>query len=247
MLTHKKKRTRWGIDSNISSLELRDIFKPNYESMSKSSNLFNITTPFTFSFFLKRETQEERQIRRLYVGNIPREISSIEIINYINEEYNTRCIPSHATIARNPVLNVLINIEKKIAFIDCNTPEQATVIKIYIDGIMFKNQVMRIRRPKDYIAPSGDQSLVRFQRQTKNSSLNTYIIPLHTIEAVVADVPGKLFIGNIDRKLRHNELIECLWGIGKVKSFKLKIQNQSELNAGYGFVEFKEPEATEMA
>jgi splicing factor U2AF 65 kDa subunit len=49
----------------------------------------------------------------------------------------------------NAVVNVYINYEKKFAFVEVRTVEEASNC-MALDGIMFEGVAVRIRRPNDY-------------------------------------------------------------------------------------------------
>ena len=49
----------------------------------------------------------------------------------------------------NAVVNVYINYEKKFAFVELRTVEEASNA-MALDGIMFEGVAVRIRRPNDY-------------------------------------------------------------------------------------------------
>jgi RNA recognition motif-containing protein len=135
-----------------------------------------------------------------------------------------------------------MNVEKNFAFIDCSSAKHATGVLAFMDGSVLKNQVLRVRRPKDFLLPPDGDPAVKLRELMDRSTLPDPI-PRHEVEQIVTDGPNKLFIGNLNNKLGHNEMLDCMFGIGDVKSFNLIMErDESELNAGYAFVEFKESE-----
>lgn len=85
-----------------------------------------------------------RQARRLYVGNIPFNISENELIEF----FQTNLISSEASGAPS-VITCQINVDKNFAFVEFRTIEDTTNA-MALDGISCKGQPLKIRRPHDY-------------------------------------------------------------------------------------------------
>lgn len=87
-----------------------------------------------------------RQARRLYVGNIPFGCSEEEMMDYFNAQMHA-CGFSQAP--GNPVLACQINLDKNFAFLEFRSIDETTQAMAF-DGINFKGQSLKIRRPHDY-------------------------------------------------------------------------------------------------
>merc|ERR1712113_547491 len=103
--TKKKRKSCWGdkIKTPISNI---NVISAVIKSVGNSQTL--VTTPITstsIAYFPKNETQQERQARRLYIGNIPSGISCFKITQYLNEQYIIRNPSVLVTIATLPVVN----------------------------------------------------------------------------------------------------------------------------------------------
>lgn len=89
-------------------------------------------------------TPVNRQARRLYVGNIPLIISENELIEFFQSN-----MVSTENTGGPPVIGCQINVDKNFAFVEFRTTEDTTNA-MALDGITFKSQTLKIRRPHDY-------------------------------------------------------------------------------------------------
>lgn len=123
-----------------------------------------------------------RQARRLYVGNIPFGVTEEEMMEFFNQQMH---LSGLAQAAGNPVLACQINLDKNFAFLEVsffNLFKKKTFFFFLIlflifqfrsidettqamafDGINFKGQSLKIRRPHDYQPMPG---------MTDNPSMN---------------------------------------------------------------------------
>lgn len=106
-----------------------------------------------------------RQARRLYVGNIPFGVTEEETMEFFNQQMH---LSGLAQAAGNPVLACQINLDKNFAFLEFRSIDETTQAMAF-DGINFKGQSLKIRRPHDYQPMPG----------TENPSIN---------------VPGKILL-----------------------------------------------------
>ncbi|KAJ9076851.1 hypothetical protein DSO57_1022294 [Entomophthora muscae] len=172
-----------------------------------------------------------RQTRRLYVGNIPYAITEAEIAEF----FNTAMIQLKLSGGgRNPVVSVSINHEKNYAFVEFSTAEEATAAMAF-DGVSFRNQSLKIRRPKDYLPPPGGE----------------YFAPsLHVpgvVSSNVQDTPHKVFIGGVPPYFNEDQVMELLKAFGELRSFNLVKDAVSGLSKGFAFCEYLDPSVTDIA
>ena len=73
------------------------------------------------------------------------------------------------------------------------------------DGIMLMGEMLKIRRPKDYLGPEF---------------MAGYHVP-GVISTNVPDSPHKIFIGGLPSYLTDEQVIELLKSFGEVRSFNL--------------------------
>ncbi|CAG0881503.1 unnamed protein product [Cyprideis torosa] len=87
-----------------------------------------------------------RQARRLYVGNIPFGVTEEDMMEYFNQQMH---LTGLAQAAGNPVLACQVNLDKNFAFLEFRSIDETTQAMAF-DGINFKGQSLKIRRPHDY-------------------------------------------------------------------------------------------------
>ena len=87
-----------------------------------------------------------RQAYRLYVGNIPFGVSEEDIMDFFNQQMHLLGL---AQAEGNPILACQVNLDKKFAFLDFHSIDETTQALVF-DGINFKGQSLKLRRPHDY-------------------------------------------------------------------------------------------------
>lgn len=133
-----------------------------------------------------------RQARRLYVGNIPFGVTEEETMEFFNQQMH---LSGLAQAAGNPVLACQINLDKNFAFLEFRSIDETTQAMAF-DGINFKGQSLKIRRPHDYQPMPG----------TENPAIN---VPAGVISTVVPDSPHKIFIGGLPNYLNEDQVSNC--------------------------------------
>ena len=171
-----------------------------------------------------------RQARRLYIGNIPFGISEEEMISFFNQQMH---ISGLAQTTGNPVLACQINIDKNFAFLEFRSIDETTQAMAF-DGINFKGQSLKLRRPRDYQPMPG---------LSENPNLN---VP-GVVSTVVPDSANKLFSGGIPSYLNEDQVKELFTSFGQLKSFNLVKDATTGLSKGYAFFEYLDASITETA
>lgn len=82
----------------------------------------------------------------MYVGNIPFGVTEEEMMEFFNQQMH---LSGLAQAAGNPVLACQINLDKNFAFLEFRSIDETTQAMAF-DGINFKGQSLKIRRPHDY-------------------------------------------------------------------------------------------------
>ncbi|XP_014294214.1 splicing factor U2AF 50 kDa subunit isoform X4 [Halyomorpha halys] len=160
-----------------------------------------------------------RQARRLYVGNIPFGVTEDEMMEFFNQQMH---LSGLAQAAGNPVLACQINLDKNFAFLEFRSIDETTQAMAF-DGINFKGQSLKIRRPHDYQPTPGIAD---------GSALNVpglFSISQHdhsVISTVVPDSPHKIFIGGLPNYLNEDQAIAGLNGM-QLGDKKLIVQRAS--------------------
>lgn len=133
-----------------------------------------------------------RQARRLYVGNIPFGVTEEEMMEFFNQQMH---LSGLAQAAGNPVLACQINLDKNFAFLEFRSIDETTQAMAF-DGINFKGQSLKIRRPHDYQPMPG-------MTDSNSGGLN---------------VPGKL-VTTVSIYIYINTIIDIFTCLGQKKLF----------------------------
>merc|ERR1712170_110270 len=174
-----------------------------------------------------------RQARRIYVGNIPFGFSEQEMIDFFNQQMH---LSGLAQAEGNPILACHINRDKNFAFLECRSTDETTQAMAF-DGINFKGQSLKLRRPRDYqpLPGGGDMGMAGFAG-----------IP-GMISTVVSDSPNKLFVAGLPNYLNDEQVKELLTSFGQLKAFNLVKDTTTGLSKGYAFAEYLDTTITDQA
>ncbi|XP_063223606.1 splicing factor U2AF 50 kDa subunit isoform X2 [Bacillus rossius redtenbacheri] len=178
-----------------------------------------------------------RQARRLYVGNIPFGVTEEEMMEFFNQQMH---LSGLAQAAGNPVLACQINLDKNFAFLEFRSIDETTQAMAF-DGINFKGQSLKIRRPHDYQPMPG---------MSENPSVN--VPGMRVISTVVPDSPHKIFIGGLPNYLNEDQFFtsqvkELLMSFGQLRAFNLVKDSATGLSKGYAFCEYADVTMTDQA
>ncbi|TRY71873.1 hypothetical protein TCAL_03393 [Tigriopus californicus] len=102
------------------------------------------------------------------------------------------------------------------------------------DGINFKGQSLKLRRPHDYQPMPG---------QTENPHFN---VP-GVVSTVVPDSPHKVFLGGLPNYLNEDQVKELLTSFGQLRAFNLVKDSATGLSKGYAFCEYVDVSITDQA
>lgn len=171
-----------------------------------------------------------RQARRLYVGNIPFGCSEEEMMSFFNAQMHY-CAFSQAE--GNPILACQINLDKNFAFLEFRSIDETTQAMAF-DGISFKGQSVKIRRPHDYQPVPG-------LSEAPNSAVPG------VISTVVQDSPNKVFIGGLPSFLNEDQVKDLLLSFGQLRAFNLVKDAATGLSKGYAFCEYIDGISTDQA
>lgn len=179
-------------------------------------------------------SQQTRHARRLYVGGIG-DVNEAEISEFFNDVID-RALGERQE--GGAVVSVYINRERHFAFVELKSIELTTAC-MNLDGVSFRGQPLKIRRPNDYNPSTVPTDLGPIPR------LN--LAALGIVSTTVSDGPGKVFIGGLPYHLNEEQVKELLQAFGPLKSFHLVKELNSNLSKGYGFCEYLEPNSTDLA
>lgn len=130
-----------------------------------------------------------------------------------------------------------INRDKNFAFLECRSIDETTTAMAF-DGINFKGQSLKLRRPRDYQPlPSGSG--------LENVGGGMGAMP-GIVSTVVPDSADKIFVGGIPNYLNEDQVQELLVSFGQLKSFNLVKDIGTGLSKGYAFAEYLDSNITDQ-
>jgi len=218
--------------------------------------------------------QQTRQARRLYIGNIPSNVTEPELAQFFNAAMSTAKLTKEEG---NAIVAVQMNFEKSFAFVELRSMEEATA-GMALDGITLHGQSLKVRRPKDYspggtdpelaktllsiepeaakedeLGPEGEDAegmkkWVTFpvvQPQGANPNAPAFIPGI--VSTNVPDSPNKIFIGGLPAYLTEEQVKELLSSFGPLKSFNLVKDSITGNSKGYAFFEYLDEGVTDKA
>lgn len=171
-----------------------------------------------------------RQARRLYVGNIPFGVSEEEMMDFFNQQMH---LSGLAQADGNPILACQVNLDKNFAFLEFRSIDETTQAMAF-DGINFKGQSLKLRRPHDYQPMPG---------QTEGPNFN---VP-GVVSTVVPDSAHKVFLGGLPNYLNEDQVKELLTSFGQLRAFNLVKDSATGLSKGYAFCEYVDVTITDQA
>ncbi|KAK4022388.1 hypothetical protein OUZ56_007857 [Daphnia magna] len=201
-----------------------------------------------------------RQARRLYVGNIPFGVSDVraaeeEMMDFFNQQMHLSGLsqaPGH------PILACQINLDKNFAFLEFRSIDETSQAMAF-DGINFKGQTLKIRRPHDYHPTPGGGSGGGGGGggggpETTPGSMTGGITEKRAagggggpMSTIVPDTPHKLFIGGLPNYLNEEQVKELLMSFGQLRAFNLVKDTATGLSKGYAFCEYADVTVTDQA
>nr|CAB3502086.1 unnamed protein product [Digitaria exilis] len=174
-------------------------------------------------------TQATRPLRSLHIENLPDSATEDMLIDCLNDfllstgvKYNQRS---------KPCLSCTINKEKRQAFAEFLTPEDATAA-LSFDGRSLNGSALRIRRPKDYVE--------MVNAAPKKPAEETVLI-----SDVVADSPHKIFIAGIAGVISSEMLMEIVSAFGPLAAYRFIFSD--ELGGPCAFLEYADRSITSKA
>lgn len=154
-----------------------------------------------------------RQARRLYVGNIPFGVTEDEMMEFFNQQMH---LVGLAQAAGSPILACQINLDKNFAFLEFRSIDETTQAMAF-DGIHFKGQSLKIRRPHDYQPMPGITDTPVIKPAVGKWSHPIFLSLNHlspiiemflvgVISTIVPDSPHKIFIGGLPNYLNEDQV-----------------------------------------
>lgn len=184
--------------------------------------------------------QATRHARRVYVGGLPPLANEQTIATFFSQVM--AAIGGNTAGPGDAVVNVYINHEKKFAFVEMRTVEEASNA-MALDGIIFEGVSVRVRRPTDY-NPSVAATLGPSQ---PSPHLNLAAVGLTPGAIGGADGPDRVFVGGLPYYLTEVQIKQILESFGQLRGFDLVKDQDTGNSKGYGFCVFQDPAVTDVA
>ncbi|KAK6117890.1 hypothetical protein DH2020_048366 [Rehmannia glutinosa] len=140
------------------------------------------------------------------------------------------------------VVNVYINYEKKFAFVEMRSVEEASNA-MALDGIIFEGAPVKVRRPSDY-NPSLAATLGPSQ---PNPNLNLGAVGLSPGSAGGLEGPDRLFVGGLPYYFTEAQIRELLESFGPLRGFDLVKDRETGNSKGYAFCVYQDLSVTDDA
>jgi splicing factor U2AF subunit len=140
------------------------------------------------------------------------------------------------------VLNVYINHDKKFAFVEMRSVEEASNA-MALDGIMFEGAPVKVRRPTDY-NPSLAAALGPSQ---PNPNLNLAAVGLMPGSAGGLEGPDRIFVGGLPYYFAESQVRELLESFGPLRGFDLVKDRETGNSKGYAFCVYQDLSVTDIA
>ncbi|XP_062209809.1 splicing factor U2af large subunit B-like [Phragmites australis] len=173
-------------------------------------------------------TQATRPLRRLHIENLPVAATEDRLIGYLNDLLSSGI--KH-TQRSKPCLSCTINKDKRQAFVEFLTPEDATAA-LSFDGRSLNGSALKIRRPKDYV----EMANVAHKKPAEE---------IIVISDVVADSPHKIFIAGIAGVISSEMLMEIVSAFGPLAAYRFHFNE--ELGGPCAFLEYVDHSITSKA
>eukprot|EP00250_Pteridium_aquilinum_P016263 c23031_g1_i1 orf=557-2227(-) len=183
--------------------------------------------------------QATRHARRIYVGGLPPLANEQTIATFFSQVM--QAIGGNTAGPGDAVVNVYINHEKKFAFVEMRSVEEASNA-MALNGILFEGLPVRVRRPTDY-NPSLAATLGPSQ---PSPHLNLAAVGLTPGCSSGADGPDKLFVGGVPYYLTETQIKELLESFGPLRGFDLVKDWETGNSKGYAFCVYQDPAVTDV-
>ncbi|KAL0689991.1 hypothetical protein Bca4012_089669 [Brassica carinata] len=184
--------------------------------------------------------QATRHARRVYVGGLPPTANEQSVATFFSQVM--AAIGGNTAGPGDAVVNVYINHEKKFAFVEMRSVEEASNA-MALDGIILEGVPVKVRRPTDY-NPSLAAALGPSQ---PNPSLNLAAVGLSSGSTGGLEGPDRIFVGGLPYYFTEEQIRELLESFGPLRGFNLVKDRETGNSKGYAFCVFQDPSVTDIA
>lgn len=171
------------------------------------------------------QAKMHRQLRRLWVSNVPLSTNEARLRAFFNVKMNERKLSTSGSI--EPCMRADVHPDEGYATVEFREPDEATHA-LTLNGLFYENVPLRIERPPDYMGPDA-------------------VPPPGAVETSVPDSPNKLYIGNIPVFIEEGQLRELLLPFGELRHLDLIQDPKTGRSRGMAFCEFEDEGVTDIA
>ncbi|XP_022929822.1 splicing factor U2af large subunit A-like isoform X2 [Cucurbita moschata] len=184
--------------------------------------------------------QATRHARRVYVGGLPPTANEQSVATFFSQVM--AAIGGNTAGPGDAVVNVYINHEKKFAFVEMRSVEEASNA-MALDGIIFEGAPVKVRRPSDY-NPSLAATLGPSQ---PSPNLNLAAVGLTPGSAGGLEGPDRIFVGGLPYYFTEAQVRELLESFGPLRGFDLVKDRETGNSKGYAFCVYQDLSVTDIA
>ncbi|XP_042420780.1 splicing factor U2af large subunit B-like isoform X1 [Zingiber officinale] len=184
--------------------------------------------------------QATRHARRVYVGGLPPTANEQSVATFFSQVMSV--IGGNTAGPGDAVVNVYINHDKKFAFVEMRSVEEASNA-MALDGIIFEGTPVKLRRPSDY-NPSLAAALGPSQ---PNPNLNLAAVGLTPGSAGGLEGPDRIFVGGLPYYFTEAQVRELLESFGPLRGFDLVKDRETGNSKGYAFCVYQDLSVTDIA
>ncbi|KAJ0265427.1 Splicing factor U2af large subunit A [Hirschfeldia incana] len=184
--------------------------------------------------------QATRHARRVYVGGLSPSANEQSVATFFSQAM--AAIGGNSAGPGDAVVNVYINYEKKFAFVEMRSVQEASNA-MTLDGIIFEGAPVKVRRPSDY-NPALAATLGPSQ---PIPNLNLAAVGLTPGGAGALEGPDRLFVGGLPYYIPESQIRELLESLGALKGFDLVRDRETGNSKGYAFCAYQDPAVTDIA
>ncbi|XP_016489101.1 splicing factor U2af large subunit B isoform X2 [Nicotiana tabacum] len=184
--------------------------------------------------------QATRHARRVYVGGLPPLANEQTISAFFSHVMSA--VGGNSAGPGDAVVNVYINHEKKFAFVEMRTVEEASNA-MALDGVVFEGVSVRVRRPTDY-NPSLAAALGPGHPSPHLNLTAAGLTPGATGDA---EEPDRIFVGGLPYLFTEVQIKDLLESFGPLRRFEVVKDRETGNSKGYGFCTYQDPLVTDIA
>ncbi|XWS42032.1 hypothetical protein CRYUN_Cryun17cG0133900 [Craigia yunnanensis] len=184
--------------------------------------------------------QATRHARRVYVGGLSPIANEQSVATFFSQVM--AAIAGNTAGPGDAVVNVYINHEKKFAFVEMRSVEEASNA-MALDGIIFEGAPVKVRRPSDY-NPSLAATLGPSQ---PSPNLNLAAVGLSPGSAGGLEGPDRIFVGGLPYYFTEVQIRELLESFGALRGFDLVKDRETGNSKGYAFCIYQDLSVTDIA